>query len=82
MGQCTLIKGKNTPYFTIWPAGRVRDTVENVLSSNPLNITFRRAIVGNKLDAWMYLVARIEPIQLTDFPDTFKWNSIRVVCFQ
>jgi hypothetical protein len=38
-------------------ARRKSDTVANALSSNLPNIIFRRAIVGNKLDAWMDLAS-------------------------
>lgn len=62
-------------------ARRKSDTVANVLSSNTLNITFRRAIAGNELDAWVGLVARIEPIQITDLPDTFEWGFHQIGLF-
>jgi hypothetical protein len=55
----------------------VRDhhaTVSKVMATNPLNISFRRALVDNKLLEWLNLVAQISNVELVDESDYFKWN--------
>ena len=41
-------------------------TVAEVLSSNPLNVSFRRALVGVKLTEWYNLVASLIHINLNE----------------
>jgi hypothetical protein len=50
------------------------DTVASVLSSVPLNVSFRRSLQDNDLRNWNELVMSIMHIQLNDNKDTFKWN--------
>jgi hypothetical protein len=55
----------------------VRDphaTVSKVTATIPLNISFRRALVDNKLIEWLNLVARILNVQLVEGSDYFKWS--------
>jgi hypothetical protein len=55
----------------------VRDphaTVSKVLATSPLNISFRRALVDNKLREWLNLVAKISHVQLVEGSDYFKWS--------
>jgi hypothetical protein len=55
----------------------VRDlhaTVSKVMSITPLNISFRRALVDNKLIEWLHLVATISYVQLVEGSDYFKWS--------
>jgi hypothetical protein len=55
----------------------VRDphaTVSKVLSTRPLNISFTRALVGNKLTEWLSLVARISNVELVEGSDYFRWS--------
>jgi hypothetical protein len=49
-------------------------TVENVLSSTPINIGFRRILDGNRWDIWTHLLDRLILLQLTDCDDSFKWS--------
>jgi len=49
-------------------------TVANVLSSSPLNISFRRALVGNKLFEWHSLVASLTHVNLEEGLDIFIWG--------
>jgi hypothetical protein len=49
-------------------------TVANVFSSTPLNIGFRRTLLGNRWDRWVHLVTRLMGVQITDQVDTFKWG--------
>lgn len=50
------------------------DIVASVLSSVPLNVSFRRSLQDNDLRNWNELVMSIMHIQLNDNKDTFKWN--------
>ena len=55
----------------------VRDphaTVANVMATRPLNISFRRALMDNKLVEWLNLVSQIAHIDLVDRLDSFRWN--------
>jgi hypothetical protein len=47
--------------------------VTSVLQPNPLNIYFRRHLVGINLIAWQRLMAKVREIQLTGRRDTFIW---------
>ena len=49
-------------------------TVSKVLASSPLNISFRRALVDNKLLQWLNLVAHISNAQLVGGSDFFRWK--------
>jgi hypothetical protein len=49
-------------------------TVENVLAANPLNISFRRTLNGNKWERWTHLLHRLILVQLNDNEDRFTWN--------
>jgi hypothetical protein len=54
----------------------VRDrkvTISKVMSSIPLNISFRRSLVDNNLSQWLHLVARVSNVVLVDGKDYFKW---------
>ena len=46
-------------------------SINNVLSTSPLNISFRRALIGDKWDAWSHLCHRLMSVQLLDTPDVF-----------
>jgi len=48
--------------------------VAHVMNLRPLNISFRRALVDNKLVEWQNLVAQIVNVELVDGSDTFRWN--------
>ena len=55
----------------------VRDphaTVAKVMAKRPLNLSFRRALVDNKLVEWHNLVAQINHVELVEGSDTFRWN--------
>ena len=55
-------------------ARRPHASVASVLSSEPLNISFRRALVDEKLQKWLDLVAKITNINLVEESDHFRWN--------
>ena len=48
--------------------------VADVLNFTPLNVSFRRALVGNKLLEWQSLVARVAFINLNEGQNIFIWN--------
>jgi len=53
----------------------VRDphaTVSKVMATSPLNTSFRRALVDNKLADWLSLVARISNVELVEGSDYFS----------
>jgi hypothetical protein len=49
-------------------------TLSEVLSSSPINISWRRDLIGNKLAAWNSLYPRIANITLSQEQDEFHWN--------
>ena len=49
-------------------------TIAEVLNLNPLNVSFRRALVGDKLTEWYNLVASLLLINLNEGMDLFIWN--------
>ena len=53
---------------------RKHDTVSKVMSSTPLNVSFRRALRGNSLVNWHELVTKVVGVQLVDQPDKFIWS--------
>ncbi|WVZ94604.1 hypothetical protein U9M48_040475 [Paspalum notatum var. saurae] len=55
--------------------------VAAVFSSTPLNVSFRRALVGDRLQKWKELVSKIALVQLDDQPDSIKWNLSKHGCF-
>ena len=56
-------------------------TVASVLATRPLNLSFRRALVDNKLIEWQNLVAQIAQFQLVGGSDTFRWNLTKLGSF-
>lgn len=54
-------------------------TVAHMLSMSPLNVSFRRVLIGEKLGDWLSLVSLVLPVTLNDNKDEFvwllKWNS-------
>ena len=51
--------------------------VATILQSVPLNIQFRRTLVGNRWDAWLHLVTRLMEVQLSQQPDKLRWKLTR-----
>ena len=48
--------------------------VRTVLSMTPLNVAFRRSVVGVNLQAWHEVVAMVADVQLTNQMDRFVWG--------
>jgi hypothetical protein len=51
-----------------------QDTIVEVFSTSPLNISWRRDLIGCKLTAWNDLVPRLANIVLNQESDEFQWN--------
>ena len=49
-------------------------SIASVMGYVPLNVFFRRALVGQNLTCWYELCASIAHIQLDDSSDCFRWN--------
>ncbi|WVZ70175.1 hypothetical protein U9M48_018861 [Paspalum notatum var. saurae] len=56
-------------------------TIADVLSFSPFNISFRRALTGNKLTEWHNLVFHLANVSLTEGNDMFRWNLHSNGCF-
>ncbi|WVZ93427.1 hypothetical protein U9M48_039405 [Paspalum notatum var. saurae] len=54
-------------------AGKKHVSVAHVFSAEPLNISFRRALVGDKLIKWYELVERVAYVQLDGHYDKVIW---------
>uniref|UniRef100_A0A453NDC4 Uncharacterized protein n=1 Tax=Aegilops tauschii subsp. strangulata TaxID=200361 RepID=A0A453NDC4_AEGTS len=53
---------------------RKEDYVGTVLQSIPLNIQFRRVLVGERWNVWMHLIRRLIKVQLFDQLDSIQWK--------
>ena len=53
---------------------RIGVSVASVLSLTPLNISFRRGIVGERLKEWLKLVSLVLPVNLNNDKDIFIWQ--------
>ncbi|WVZ92703.1 hypothetical protein U9M48_038749, partial [Paspalum notatum var. saurae] len=58
--------------FTI--VRRKHATVVEVLRMNPYNVSFRKALTGNKFNEWHSLVARIASVNLQEGRNQFVWG--------
>ncbi|WVZ69705.1 hypothetical protein U9M48_018450 [Paspalum notatum var. saurae] len=67
-----VLKEQYPSLFNI--ARKKHSSVAHVLSTNPLNISFRRALVGDKLMKWNDLVARVAFVQLDGHHDKAIWS--------
>jgi hypothetical protein len=50
-------------------------SVAQVLSTIPLNVSFRRALVGDNWDKWLSLVGNVMMVNLNDRKDSFIWTA-------
>ena len=48
--------------------------VATIMHSIPLNIQFRRSLVGNRWEDWLRLVQRLMDVHLSQQPDELRWN--------
>jgi hypothetical protein len=49
-------------------------SVRTVFSTTPLNVAFRRSLVGGNLQAWYEVVAMVADAQLINHRDRFVWG--------
>jgi hypothetical protein len=62
-------------YPSLYNIARRKDaTVAQVLSTTPLNMSFRRSITDNYLCAWYHLVSKVVSFNLTNDKDVFVWS--------
>ena len=54
----------------------IRDMLpwQKCLVLRPLNISFRRSLIGDKLNDWYNLVARLLNVDLPEGRDNFRWS--------
>ena len=67
-----MLKSQYPSFFNI--VHKRYTTVAEVFRSTPLNVSFQRALVGDKLHDWHRLVARMLNIHLQEGRDTFRWT--------
>jgi hypothetical protein len=72
LGKKHLI-GKYPTFYNIVRKKNV--SVAQVLSTTPLNVSFRRALVGDNWDKWLRLVESILMVHLNDHRDSFRWTA-------
>jgi hypothetical protein len=54
--------------------GKKHISVASIFSTIPLNISFRRGLVGNNLNWWHKLVAQVSNTRLWNREDKFIWG--------
>jgi hypothetical protein len=74
---------RSRPLKLLFPAlynivRRKSASVSSVLSTTPLNVTFRRSLMGANLQAWYNVVAMVANVQLTNQRDHFVWGYIKM----
>jgi hypothetical protein len=57
-------------------------SVRSLPSSTPLNVAFRRSLVGGNLQAWHNVVAMVADVHLTNQRDRFVWGYTKIGRFQ
>jgi hypothetical protein len=50
-------------------------SVAQVLSTTPLNVSFRGALVGDSWDKWLEIVGNVVMVSLNDRKDSFIWTA-------
>ena len=62
-------------YPTLFNIAREKQvSVATILSSNPMNISFRRNLSPDKWELWLQLVQRLMEVNLNEEQDTFVWS--------
>jgi hypothetical protein len=49
-------------------------TVAHTFASTPINIEFRRSLVGGRWDTWLHLLHRLIDVRLEPKEDEFRWS--------
>ncbi|WVZ77229.1 hypothetical protein U9M48_025118, partial [Paspalum notatum var. saurae] len=80
------------PFMEVYPSlyrivRKIAVTIASVLKSNPLNVSFRRSLIGDNFMAWYKLISKVANINLSKENDTFNLynnlildNTIPVTC--
>uniref|UniRef100_A0A453G4Y5 Uncharacterized protein n=1 Tax=Aegilops tauschii subsp. strangulata TaxID=200361 RepID=A0A453G4Y5_AEGTS len=55
-------------------AQRKEVSVATVLGSIPLNMQFRRSLIGQRWDRWLHLVRRLTEVNLFGVEDSLYWK--------
>jgi hypothetical protein len=68
------------PLMTVYPnlyriVRRKNMSVAQVLSTTPLNVSFRRSLVGENWEDWHVLVGKVMAVTLTEHKDCFLWTA-------
>ena len=71
LGSATLREQYPALYNIVRHKG---DTIAKVLESFPPNVTFRRDLIGPRLQSWNILLQRLTTVQLSHGSDVFCWN--------
>jgi hypothetical protein len=53
---------------------RKSDTIAIVMASSPPDVTFRRNLIGSRLEVWNSLLHHLEAIHLSPGSNEFRWN--------
>jgi hypothetical protein len=62
-------------YPSLYNVVRHKDqTVAQTLASIPLNIEFRRSLLGARWNQWLHLLHRLIDVQLENHDDEFRWR--------
>jgi hypothetical protein len=75
LGKETLI----IKYSTLYIVRKKNVSVAQVLSTTPLNVPFRRALVGDNWDKWIQLVESVLSVHLNDHMDSFRWTDSKKI---
>uniref|UniRef100_A0A453CQN9 Reverse transcriptase zinc-binding domain-containing protein n=1 Tax=Aegilops tauschii subsp. strangulata TaxID=200361 RepID=A0A453CQN9_AEGTS len=71
LGNATLREQYPALYNIVRHKG---DTIATVMESFPPNVTFRRDLIGPRLQSWYILLQRLSMVQLSYGSDVFRWN--------
>jgi hypothetical protein len=71
LGNATLREQYPALYNIVRHKG---DTIATVMESFPPNVTFRRDLIGPRLQSWNILLQRLSTVQLPHGSDVLRWN--------
>jgi hypothetical protein len=68
------------PLMSVYPnlyriVRRKNVSVAQVLSTTPLNVSFRHELVGENWEDWLDLVGKVMTVSLTEHRDCFLWMA-------
>jgi hypothetical protein len=66
----------NVKYPTLYSLVKRKNmSMAQVLSTTPLNVSFRRALIGVNWDNWLSLVGNVLEVNLNNIRDFFRWTA-------